>query len=113
MRPSLSDNVKRLEIKIGTAYGSDPNVVLKVLKEEAIKCEYAMTDPEPNALFDQFGDSSLDFRLLVWVPYDKGLQAKSEISMGIYNHFKEAGIEIPFPQRDVHIKEKGKDKTDS
>lgn len=103
---TLSDSVKRLEIKISAAYGSDPNIVLDILNKEAIKNEFSLSDPEPRPLFDQFGDSSLDFRLLVWVPYEKGLLAKSLISVGIYNAFKENGIEIPFPQRDIHIKEK-------
>lgn len=102
---TLSDSIKRIEIKIGTAYGSDPNIVLEILKEEAIKNEYSLKEPEPGVLFDQFGDSSLDFRLLVWVPYDKGLTAKSEISIAIYNSFAEHGIKIPFPQQDVYIKE--------
>lgn len=102
---TLSDNIKRLEIKIGAAYGTDPNIVLEILKEEAFKNEFTLSDPDPVALFDEFGDSSLNFRLLVWVPYDKGLQSKSNISIGIYNHFKEKGIQIPFPQQDVYIKE--------
>lgn len=102
---TLSDSVKRLEIKIGAAYGTDPNIVLEILKEEAIKNEFTLKDPVPIALFDQFGDSSLDFRLLAWVPYDKGLESKSNISIGIYNSFKIHGVEIPFPQQDVYIKE--------
>jgi small-conductance mechanosensitive channel len=102
---TLSDSNKRLEIKIGAAYGSDPNIILKLLIEEAVKNEFTVENPPPVAFFDEFGDSSLNFRLLVWVPYDKGLISKSNISVGIYNSFKENNIEIPFPQRDVHIKE--------
>jgi small-conductance mechanosensitive channel len=101
---TLSDSVKRIEILIGTAYGSDPNIVLKILQEEALKNEFTLTDPEPIAFFKEFGDSSLNFRLLVWVPFEKGLISKSNISVGIYNSFKEHGIEIPFPQRDIHVK---------
>ncbi len=103
---TLSDSIRRIEIKIGAAYGSDPNIVLKILIEEALKNEFTITDPPPVALFDQFGDSSLNFRLLVWVHYEKGLISKSNISVGIYNSFKENNIEIPFPQRDIHIKDK-------
>jgi len=105
---TLSDNVRRIEIKIGAAYGSDPNIVLKLLKEEAYKNEFTLPEPEPLALFEKFGDSSLDFRLLVWVPYENGLASKSNISIGIYNSFKENGIQIPFPQQDVYIKESSK-----
>jgi len=102
---TLSDSVKRIEIVIGAAYGSDPNLILKILLEEALKNEFTITDPEPIAFFNEFGDSSLNFRLLVWAPFDKGLISKSNISVGIYNSFKKHGIEIPFPQRDVHVKD--------
>jgi small-conductance mechanosensitive channel len=102
---TLSDNVKRIEILIGAAYGSDPNVVLEILTEASLKNEFTLTDPAPIALFNEFGDSSLNFRLLVWVPYDKGLISKSNISVAIYDAFKENGIEIPFPQSDIHVKD--------
>jgi small-conductance mechanosensitive channel len=102
---TLSDSVKRIEILIGTAYGSDPNIVLKILQDEALKNEFTLDDPAPIAFFKEFGESSLNFRLLVWVPFDKGLISKSNISVGIYNSFKVHGIEIPFPQRDVHVKD--------
>jgi potassium efflux system protein len=102
---TLSDNVKRLALSIGTAYGSDPNKVLEILTAEAEKCEYTLEDPKPRALFIEFGESSLNFVLHFWVPYEINLEAKSTVMIGIYNALKEAGIEIPFPQRDVHIKE--------
>jgi len=102
---TLSDNVKRVEILIGTTYGSDPNKILKILVEVASNCEYALKDPQPKALFTEFGDSSLNFRLLFWVHYELGLQAKSDVSIDVYNRFKEEGIEIPFPQQDVYIKD--------
>lgn len=100
---TLSDNVKRMEIQIGAAYGTDLQKVLDILKEECIKHESVLSDPEPVALFDQFGDSSLDFRVRFWVPVDEALQVKSDVSISVYNAFTSAGIAIPFPQRDVHI----------
>ena len=63
-----------------------------------------MLNPGPVALFSDFGDSSLNFRLRFWVHFEIGLQAKSDISIAIYNKFKENGIKIPFPQQDVYIK---------
>jgi len=105
---TLSDNKRRIEIKVGVAYGSDPNVVLKLIKQVAMEHEDVMKDPEPRALFEEFGDSSLNFRLLFWVPFEKGIGAKSDISIGIYNIFAENGIEIPFPQVDLHVKEEQK-----
>ncbi len=102
---TLSDNIKRVEILIGTTYGSDPNVILKILFDVASESKYALKTPPPIALFSEFGDSSLNFKLRFWVHYEKGLEAKSDVSIAIYNRFKEKGIEIPFPQQDIYIKD--------
>jgi small-conductance mechanosensitive channel len=103
---TLSDNKRRIEIKVGVAYGSDPNVVVELLEKVARENEEVMKDPAPWALFEEFGDSSLNFRLLFWVPYDIGIGTKSKVAIGIYNIFKENNIEIPFPQIDLHLKDK-------
>ena len=103
---TLSDNKRRVEIKVGVAYGADPNVVLKLLKKVALDNYEILKDPEPRALFDEFGDSSLNFRLLYWVPFESGIGTKSDISIGIYNILAENNIQIPFPQVDVHMIEK-------
>jgi len=105
---TLSDNKRRVEIKVGVAYGADPNVVLKLLKKVALDNDEVLKDPEPRALFDEFGDSSLNFRLLYWVPFESGIGTKSDISIGIYNILAENDIQIPFPQVDVHMIEKEK-----
>lgn len=101
---TLSDNIKRVEIIVGTTYGSDPNKVLEILLGEVMKNENALKDPAPQALFSEFGDSSLNFKLRFWVNFDVALSTKSLVSIGIYNEFAKQGIEIPFPQRDLHIK---------
>ena len=62
-------------------------------------------DPEPVALFKEFGDSSLDFELRVWIAdFNEGLRVSSELRVAIDKALAEAGIEIPFPQRDVHVR---------
>jgi len=62
-------------------------------------------DPEPAALFKGFGDSSLNFELRAWIAdFSKGLRVSSELRVAINKALGEAGIEIPFPQRDVHVK---------
>lgn len=66
--------------------------------------EDVLKTPEPRALFEEFGDSSLNFRLLFWVPFEMGIGAKSDIAIGVYNIFEENNIEIPFPQVDLHVK---------
>ncbi len=101
---TLSDSIKRVEVLVGATYEADPNQVLAILRECVEEFDYIIKEREPMALFTGFGDSSLDFRLLFWVPYEIGLKAKSDVSIAVYNKFKEAGIEIPYPQRDVHIK---------
>ncbi len=102
---TLSDNIKRIEISIGTKYGSDPNEILKLLSDVVDENKNVLKDPPPLILFDEFGDSSLNFKLRCWVSYEIGLQVKSDVSIAVYNKFKEFGIEIPFPQQDIHIKE--------
>lgn len=102
---TLSDNKRRIDFRIGASYGSDPNQVIEILERVALENKDTLKYPEPRALFDEFGESSLNFRLLFWVPYDIGLGTKSDIAIAIYNKFKENKIEIPFPQVDLHVKE--------
>lgn len=102
---TLSDSIKRVEILIGTTYGSDPNQILEILMNAAMSNKDTLKNPAPQALFSQFGESSLDFKLRFWVHYEVGLQAKSDVSIEVYNQFAKHGIEIPFPQRDLHIKD--------
>ena len=102
---TLSDSIKRVEILIGAKYGSDPNQILDILMEAAMSCKDTLKEPIPQVLFSEFGDSSLNFKLRFWVHYEVGLQAKSDVSIEIYNLFDKHGIEIPFPQQDVYIKD--------
>lgn len=101
---TLSDSKRRVEIKVGTAYGSDPNQVLELLREVALNHPNVYKKPKPWPLFEGFGDSSLDFRLLFWVHIEDGLATQSDIALGIYNILVENNIEIPFPQVDLHVK---------
>jgi potassium-dependent mechanosensitive channel len=101
---TLSDKHRRADIRVGVAYGTDPDKVLQLLLKVAEENSRTMNDPAPRALFLGFGDSSLDFRLLAWADLDNRLEMESEIKVAINRELKEAGIEIPFPQRDLHIK---------
>ncbi len=103
---TLTDNVRRIEIKVGAAYGSDPNEILKLLTKVPSEHPMVLKEPAPWALFEGFGDSALNFRLLFWTPYDQSLGTKSEVGVGIYNIFKEHGVQIPFPQMDVNMNNK-------
>ncbi len=105
---TLSDNHRRIEIIIGVAYGTDPNMVINILTDVANNHPDVLRIPNPTVLFNEFGDSSLNFRLLFWVLFENGISTKSAISVAIDKAFKENNIEIPFPQLDLHMKEKQK-----
>ena len=95
----------RLVLPVGAAYGNDPARVIEVLEEIGPGYPLALDEPPPMAIFTGFGDSSLDFELRVWLgAFDQLLQARSELAAAIARRFAEEGIEIPFPQRDLHLR---------
>ncbi len=95
----------RRDVMVGVAYGSDVQLVKKLLLEAASEHPAVMSTPEPFVLFNDFGASSLDFILRIWVRHvDFGLSACSEIRESIDIKFRENGVEIPFPQMDVHMR---------
>ena len=96
----------RIHVKIGVAYGSDIDQVRQVLMDIGINNPNTCPDPEPRVRFRAFGDSSLDFELLCWIdrPQLRG-RVVDAINTTIYKTFITEGIEIPFPQRDVYIKQ--------
>jgi potassium efflux system protein len=100
-----SDMHRRGEVSVGVAYGTDPRTVISLLLETARNFDQVLPDPEPVALFTGFGDSSLDFRLLFWIPdADSRLIIQSEMSVRVNQAIVDAGITIPFPQQDLHVK---------
>jgi len=105
----LGDIYGRLKIPVGVAYGSDTRLVEKVLLEVARAHPLVITgrpDMEPRVYFWEFGDSSLNFRLDVFLKdIDRRRRTRSEINFAIDEAFRKEGISIPFPQRDVYIKE--------
>lgn len=107
---TLSDNSRRIEIAIGVAYGTDPVKVLQVLQKIAEHHEGILSTPPPTAIMTGYGDSSLDFSLRAWTTRnDQWVVIRSELLIAIGNALTEAGIEIPFPQRDLHIIESPKE----
>ncbi len=95
----------RIRIKVGVAYGSDVDHVQVVLLDVAQRNAKICKTPAPRARFRALGDSSLDFELLCWVekPVLRG-RVSHALNSEVYKQFLAEGIEIPFPQRDVHIK---------
>jgi len=97
----------RFRLPVGVAYGSDVNKVRETLIAAAREHSATLSDPEPTAYLEKFGDSTIDFELVAWtqeMSY-KPRRFKSDLNYLIYKHLTAAGIEIPNPQRDLHIRD--------
>jgi len=101
---TLTDAASRVEVLVGVAYGSDVQQVLDILERVAAANELVMREPKPLPLMVGFGDSSLNFRLLCWVKIDDRFTAVSQLHVAVNEALAEAGITIPFPQRDLHVR---------
>ena len=97
--------VSRLQVPVGVAYGVDLSVVREALIQAANEHPDVLPQPTPQVLFRGFGDSSLDFDLLVWIAYPpKQFYIKSDLYFRIEEILRDKEVEIPFPQRDLHIR---------
>jgi small-conductance mechanosensitive channel len=98
------DPTVRREIAVGVAYGSNTERVREFLLEAARNQPHVLKQPEPSVQFQNFGESSLDFKLLFWVDnVQAAVSTTSDIRFAIDRRFREEGIDIPFPQREVRI----------
>jgi small-conductance mechanosensitive channel len=104
MNWTLSDPWRRIEIRIGVAYGSDLQKVMEVLLAVAAADSSVLKDPAPAVVFQGFGESALNFALRAWTLVQANLDTKSRLSLALAQALHEAGIEIPFPQRDLNLK---------
>ena len=105
--------IRRVDVDVGAAYGSDVEQVMKVLRNVADKNPFCLDEPIPLVVFKGFGDSSLNFMVGAWCAKAQFLDLKNSITRDIKVAFDEAEIEIPFPQRVVHLKETSKEETAS
>jgi small-conductance mechanosensitive channel len=102
---TLSTRRIRIVVPVGVAYGSDLEKVLGILKQAGETHTEVLKIPIPTPYFIQFGNSSLDFELRVWIAdVDNRPRIKNEILLYIDKRFREEGIEIPFPQQDLHLR---------
>ncbi len=100
-----SNETGRVRVSVGVSYDTDPKRVERLLLKVGKSHEMALKSPEPFVRFQQFGDSSLDFDLIIYVRNKNYMfQVRSELHYSIFELFKKEGIEIPFPQRDLNIK---------
>jgi small-conductance mechanosensitive channel len=104
----LRDPHGRLTLNVGVAYGSDVELVQKLLVEAAMEHPDVIKEgraPGPKALFMAFGESSLDFELRIWIHrIEKRFDVVSGVNFAIDKAFRAHGIQIPFPQRDLHVR---------
>ncbi|WP_309382203.1 mechanosensitive ion channel family protein [Cerasicoccus frondis] len=103
---SFSHDRVRIKLDVGIAYSEDPHQAIEICKAAALKQSRVLKDPPPVCLLRGFGDSSVDLQLRFWIrdPHEGVANVQSMVLLEIWDRFKEAGIEIPFPQRDLHLK---------
>ena len=96
----------RLEVNIGVANDSDIEKAMELILEAARELPRCMNDPAPTCYLKEFGDSSVNFLLFFWVADESRgrYRAKSDVMLSVWKKFKEHNITIPFPQRDIYIK---------
>ena len=97
----------RFNFPVGVSYKEDPQNIKKLLLQVANENNGVLKKPRPDVLFSEFADSAMVFNLRVWTREytDRPGILKSQLYYEIHKKFKENGVEIPFPQRDIHIKE--------
>jgi small-conductance mechanosensitive channel len=103
---SYSHKAVRFNVPIGISYKSDPEEAIALIIEATKEVDIILKDPEPTVVIKGFGDSSVDLEARIWILEPKkgvGL-VRSDLYLEVWKKFKKAGIEIPFPQRDLHIR---------
>jgi len=100
---SLSRQLRRVGISVAVGHGTDPDRVIAILTTIAREHPDVLANPAPQAVLDQFAERALNFTLLCWAPIEMFIRVRSELTIAINNAFKEAGIQIPFPPRDVRV----------
>jgi small-conductance mechanosensitive channel len=103
---TAEDRQIRFSVPVGVSYGSDPEKVRNILLDVAAGHPDVLSNPKPSVIFREFGDSSLNFELRVWTIHQVQTPQilRSDLYFLIFRAFHENGIEIPFPQRDLHLK---------
>ena len=104
---TLSDEVSRIVLPVGVAYGSDTDLAKEIVRSVATEHPLIIDEPAPLVTFESFGDSSLDIVLRCFISLQNmasRLQIIDDLHTRIDRRFREAGVEIPFPQRDVHFR---------
>jgi small-conductance mechanosensitive channel len=103
---SYSHDNLRLRIPVGVHYKSNVNKAIELCLEAAADVQRVMTLPPPACLLKGFGDSSVDLEIRIWItdPMSGCSNVKSQVLLGVWEKFHKHGIEIPYPQRDLHLR---------
>ena len=102
---SYGDETVRVDVNVGVSYESDLETVIRSLREVAAEHPEVLKKPAPDVLHTGFGDSAWNMRLRIWLEdSQRHLEVHSEINCAIVRKFQQNGIEIPFPQRDLHVR---------
>lgn len=106
---SLSSPMIRIDLPVGISYKSDPREAERIMLEVAERERLVSKYKKPVVRFTEYADSSINFELLIWIDVRRVPRrlVRSALYFAIFDEFKKSGIEIPFPQRDVHIRSKG------
>ena len=103
---TANDPNVRISLPVGVGYSSDPDKVRSLLLDAARAHRFVLAEPAPEVIFTDYGESSINFTLWVWTAEmaHTPLILKSDLYFSLFRQFKEAGIELPFPQRDLHLR---------
>jgi small-conductance mechanosensitive channel len=104
---TMTDKLRRIDIKVGVSYGTDVALVMQTLLKCAKDQKDILTSPAPYVLFNDFAESYLEFELRCWTSHPDWIFIRSDIRIAIDETFEKDGIVIPFPQRDLHLKSGG------
>ena len=102
---SFSNDLIRQHVKVGISYRSDPHKAIRLALEAARDVPRVLSEPAPNCLLVEFGDSSVNLELRFWIsdPVNGTANVRSEVMLRMWDLFRQNGIEIPYPQRDLTI----------
>ena len=106
---SYTDRSVRLKLPVSISYADDPERAMEIVVEAGKACPRVLLDPPPVCRLLRFGDNGIELEGRVWIedPENGVANVATEVNLGIWRGFKEAGITIPFPQRDLHIIKNG------
>ena len=104
-----SEEKRIVEEIVGISYDSDPEKAIQIITEALNEFQEISKEPPPRVGIQKFGDSSIDIGLRYWIPSQKYFKTLYQVNLAVYKQLKASNIEIPFPQRDVHIVSRSQD----